>query len=145
MGPSLCFPSMLLSPLGFPAKSGSALLTFAPVRLDFSNEGKTNTSAHTLHSCIIITVAHPRHTHDDLQFPQAMQIAGAGIRAALIGMHQHLFGRGVRMNYLDYWCAEMLDAEVEGTKIPVRFDPFDVSTGYAYIDGKWRECKCVSD
>jgi hypothetical protein len=54
-------------------------------------------------------------------------------------------GRGVRMNYLDYWCAEMLDAEVEGTKIPVRFDPFDVSTGYAYIDGKWRECKCAND
>jgi putative transposase len=54
-------------------------------------------------------------------------------------------GRGVRMNYLDYWCVEMLDAEVEGTKIPVRFDPFDVSTGYAYIDGKWRECKCAND
>jgi len=54
-------------------------------------------------------------------------------------------GRGVRMNYLDYWCAEMLDAEVEGAKIPVRFDPFDLSTGYAYIDGKWRECKCAHD
>ncbi len=49
------------------------------------------------------------------------------------------------MNYLDYWCAEMLDAEVENTKVPVRFDPFDLSTGYAYIDGKWRECKCASD
>ncbi len=54
-------------------------------------------------------------------------------------------GRGVRMNYLDYWCAEMLDAEIEGEKVPVRFDPFDLSTGYAYIDGKWRECKCASD
>jgi putative transposase len=54
-------------------------------------------------------------------------------------------GPGVRMNYLDYWCAEMLDGEVENTKIPVRFDPFDVSTGYAYIDGKWRECKCAND
>ncbi len=54
-------------------------------------------------------------------------------------------GPGVRMNYLDYWCAEMLDAEVENTKIPVRFDPFDLSTGYAYIDGKWRECKCADD
>jgi putative transposase len=54
-------------------------------------------------------------------------------------------GPGVRMNYLDYWCAEMLNAEVENTKIPVRFDPFDLSTGYAYIDGKWRECKCASD
>lgn len=54
-------------------------------------------------------------------------------------------GQGVRMNYLDYWCDEMLDSEVEETKVRVRYDPFDVSIGYAYIDGKWRECKCPID
>jgi transposase InsO family protein len=54
-------------------------------------------------------------------------------------------GQGVRMNYLDYWCDEMLDSEVEKTKVRVRYDPFDVSVGYAYIDGKWRECKCPLD
>ena len=54
-------------------------------------------------------------------------------------------GQGVRMNYLDYWCDEMLDARVEKTQVRVRYDPFDVSVGYAYIDGKWRECKCSQD
>jgi len=49
-------------------------------------------------------------------------------------------GLGVRMNYLDYWCEAMRDAEVEGTQVKVRYDPFDVSVGYAYIDGIWREC-----
>lgn len=24
----------------------------------------------------------------------------------------------------------------------MRFDPFDVSIGYAYIDGRWRRCRC---
>jgi putative transposase len=49
-------------------------------------------------------------------------------------------GVGVRMNYLDYWCEAMRDATVEDTQVKVRFDPFDVSVGYAYIDGQWRQC-----
>jgi len=48
-------------------------------------------------------------------------------------------GVGVRMNHLDYWCEAMRDATVEETQIKVRFDPFDVSIGYVYIDG-WRQC-----
>ncbi len=49
-------------------------------------------------------------------------------------------GVGVRMNYLDYWCEAMRDPTVEGTQVKVRYDPFDVSVGFAYIDGKWRQC-----
>jgi putative transposase len=49
-------------------------------------------------------------------------------------------GVGVKINYLDYWCEAMRDATVEGTQIKVRFDPFDVSVGFAYIDGVWRQC-----
>jgi len=51
-------------------------------------------------------------------------------------------GVGVRMNYLDYWCEAMRDPTIEGTQVKVRFDPFDVSVGYAYIDGRWRKCDC---
>ena len=51
-------------------------------------------------------------------------------------------GAGVRMNYLDYWCEAMRDPTVEGTQVKVRFDPFDVSVGFAYIDGRWRKCDC---
>lgn len=51
-------------------------------------------------------------------------------------------GVGVRMNYLDYWCEAMRDPTVEGTQVRVRYDPFNVSVGYAYIDGRWRTCEC---
>jgi putative transposase len=51
-------------------------------------------------------------------------------------------GVGVRMNYLDYWCEAMRDPTVEGTQVKVRYDPFNVSVGYAYIDGRWRSCDC---
>ncbi len=51
-------------------------------------------------------------------------------------------GRGVRMNYLDYWCEAMRDPTVEDTQVKVRYDPFNVSVGYAYIDRMWRKCDC---
>ena len=54
-------------------------------------------------------------------------------------------GKGVRMNYLDYWCDEMRDKEVERTIVPVRYDPFNVTVGYARIGGRWRKCICVAD
>jgi putative transposase len=51
-------------------------------------------------------------------------------------------GVGVRMHYLDYWCEARRDPTVEGTQVKVRYDPFNVSVGYAYIDGRWRTCDC---
>jgi putative transposase len=51
-------------------------------------------------------------------------------------------GMGARMNYLDYWCEAMRDPTIEGTQVKVRFDPFNVSVGYVYIDGRWRKCDC---
>ena len=54
-------------------------------------------------------------------------------------------GVGVRMNYLDYWCDEMRDADIERTVVSVRYDPFDATVGYARIRGQWRKCVCVAD
>jgi putative transposase len=54
-------------------------------------------------------------------------------------------GIGVRMNYLDYWCDEMRDRDVERTVVAVRYDPFDATVGYARIRGRWRKCVCVAD
>lgn len=47
----------------------------------------------SLHGGIIVTLAHPRHTHEDVQLPQALLIATTAIGAALIGVQKHLFGR----------------------------------------------------
>src|SRR5260221_1662741 len=68
------------------------------------------------------------------------------------------------MNYLDYWCEEMRDRHVQFeemrehvqlekmrdrhvqfTEVPVCYDPFDASVGYAYIDKQWRKCFCPYD
>ena len=51
-------------------------------------------------------------------------------------------GVGVRINHLDYWCEAMRDPMVENQQVNVRYDPFNVSVGYAYIDHRWRKCDC---
>lgn len=54
-------------------------------------------------------------------------------------------GRGIHINYLNYWSVDdcFLKPNVEGTQVPVRYDPFDVSTAYAYVSGQW--VRCISE
>jgi putative transposase len=54
-------------------------------------------------------------------------------------------GKGVRMNYLDYWCDEMRDRAVERTCVAVRYDPFNVTVGFAWINNQWMKCICPVD
>jgi putative transposase len=48
--------------------------------------------------------------------------------------------QGVKIHYISYWAAAFLDAEVENTQVPIRFDPFDVGTAYAFVKGRWVRC-----
>ena len=50
---------------------------------------------------------------------------------------------GIRINYLDYWSVEtsyFRQTDVEGKQVPVRYDPFDWATAYAYVGGIWVRC-----
>jgi transposase InsO family protein len=49
-------------------------------------------------------------------------------------------GRGVKINYIFYWCDAMDDPKIQRQQIPVRFDPFDLGTAYAFIAGRWVQC-----
>ena len=51
-------------------------------------------------------------------------------------------GRGIKLNYLYYWSDAFRNPEVERTKVPVRYDPFDIGVAYAYCQGRW--VKCIS-
>ena len=53
--------------------------------------------------------------------------------------------RGIRINYLNYWAIDdcFLKHDIEGIEVPVRYDPFDVSTAYAYVNGRW--VRCISE
>ena len=53
--------------------------------------------------------------------------------------------RGIKINYLYYWSMdeEFLSPEIEGTNVPIRYDPFDLGTAYAHVKGHW--VRCISE
>lgn len=48
--------------------------------------------------------------------------------------------KGVKIGYLYYFHPMMRDHQFADVDVPVRYDPFELSTGFAYIDGTWRPC-----
>ncbi|MDQ2903692.1 MAG: hypothetical protein M3Y81_09085 [Chloroflexota bacterium] len=79
-----------------------------------------------------------QRSHREISYDEAFRMAA--LPTTRKGTAKVVPGVGARMNHLDYWCEAMRDATVENTQVKVRFDPFDVSVGFAYIDGVWRQC-----
>jgi len=49
-------------------------------------------------------------------------------------------GRGVKINHIYYWSGSFQDPVEENQHVPVRYDPFDAGTAYAYVGRRWVEC-----
>jgi putative transposase len=49
-------------------------------------------------------------------------------------------GRGIRMHGIYYSHEALRHPEVEKTRVPVRFDPFNIGVASAYVQGRWVEC-----
>jgi putative transposase len=50
-------------------------------------------------------------------------------------------GSGIKVNHFYYWNNEFRNPEVIKTAVPVRYDPFDISTAYAQVQGRWVTCR----
>jgi putative transposase len=50
-------------------------------------------------------------------------------------------GSGVKINYFYYWNKDFRNPEVIKKAVPVRYDPFDITTAYAQIEGEWVTCR----
>ena len=49
-------------------------------------------------------------------------------------------GKGVKINRLHYWSTVFRDPAVERTSVPVRYDPYDAGTAFAYVGNRWVAC-----
>jgi transposase InsO family protein len=49
-------------------------------------------------------------------------------------------GRGVKIKNRYFWSDTFRDPRVEGTQVPVRFDPFNAGVSYVYALDHWSEC-----
>jgi len=56
------------------------------------------------------------------------------------GVAKVAVGRGVKVNQINYWSDRFRNPEVEGTCVPVRYDPFDAGSAYAFVDRQWVRC-----
>jgi putative transposase len=48
-------------------------------------------------------------------------------------------GEGVKINGFYYWCDKFRDPEFHRKEVMIRYEPFDMSKAYAYIDNHWVE------
>lgn len=58
------------------------------------------------------------------------------------GTARVIAGRGVQIRKTYYWAVTDVfrSPHVEGTDVPVRYDPFDAGVAFAYVDGRWARC-----
>jgi hypothetical protein len=48
--------------------------------------------------------------------------------------------RGVKIHHIYYWSDAFRDRQLEGTRLPIRYDPFDVGIAYAFVGKRWVRC-----
>lgn len=56
------------------------------------------------------------------------------------GTAKIVIGRGIKINGIYYWSDAFRNPTAEGQSVPVRYDPFDAGTAYAFIAGQWTRC-----
>lgn len=88
-------------------------------------------------------------------FAQGMQLAGMRLHRLIPYSEEFLLltcpstrtgcakldgARGIVINGLRYWNPLMRSSPEAGRCVPVRYEPFDMSIAYAFIDGQWLKC-----
>jgi transposase InsO family protein len=48
--------------------------------------------------------------------------------------------RGIKIHHIFYWSDAFRDRQLEGTQLPVRYDPFDIGIAYAFVGKRWVRC-----
>jgi hypothetical protein len=49
-------------------------------------------------------------------------------------------GRGVKINHIYYWSGSFQSPMVENQQVPIRYDPFDAGTAFAFVERRWVRC-----
>jgi putative transposase len=59
------------------------------------------------------------------------------------GGQRQVTAKGVKLNYIWYWheSFKTIRRRAKVVKVDVRFDPFDITVAYAYVNGEWVTCR----
>lgn len=56
------------------------------------------------------------------------------------GRTRKVVGDGIKIHYLFY--RNSLLSQSRSTRVEVKYDPFDITVAYAYVNGRWIQCRC---
>ena len=76
---------------------------------------------------------HRRIRYDDVF--RVLTLPGSPRETALVYRNH-----GIQFHYLLYWNDVFASPGIIGTKVKLRFDPFDISHIYVYVHNHWVEC-----
>ena len=57
-----------------------------------------------------------------------------------MGTAKMIAGRGIKIHHIYYWSDSFRNPDLEGTRVPVRYDPFEVGIAYAFVAKRWVRC-----
>jgi transposase InsO family protein len=72
--------------------------------------------------------------------PYSQDFLMASLPATPKGSAKVAPGRGVKINHIYYWSSGFQDPGVENQQVPIRYDPFDIGTAYAFVQRQWVSC-----
>lgn len=49
-------------------------------------------------------------------------------------------GKGIKVNNIYYWSKAFRSPTIEGQEVPIKYDPYDAGTAYAYVNNLWVSC-----
>jgi putative transposase len=77
-------------------------------------------------------------SHRMIQYDEAFRVLT--LPTTRRGMARVSPNNGVKINNRYYWANAFRDAELANTKVPVRYDPYDIGQAYAFVKGSWVIC-----
>jgi putative transposase len=76
--------------------------------------------------------------HRMVQYDEAFRLLT--LPTTRCGMAKVIPNNGVKINNRYYWANAFRNAELENTRVPVRYDPYDAGQAYAFVKGIWVTC-----
>ena len=76
--------------------------------------------------------------HRMVQYDEAFRLLT--LPTTRCGVAKVIPNNGVKINNRYYWANAFRNAELENTRVPVRYDPYDAGQAYAFVKGLWVTC-----
>lgn len=80
-------------------------------------------------------------TRNHILIPYSEEFVRLSMPSTPAGKAMIRTGRGIKIRGIHYWHPALREPKYAKTKVPILYDPFDVSRAYALVGGEWVLCR----